>query len=295
MRAQRFASDQKPSCIIETIEDCKLWKVLMLATLSLALSLLSSPVQTEWIETDAAPIEVMVLGSYHFTGGGQDLHNPEVDDHLAPERQAEIVEVIDALAQFAPTKVMVELTPEYEDAFNADYQTYLAGERALTVNERQQLGMRLAARLGHERLYAIDQASDMDFEGMMTAAAEAGQERLLGEFGNFNAAVPVLMADMESGTVMERLRGSNAQFAHDAHGLYLTLAQMGTTETPIGVQEMGEWWTRNLAIFANAARHAEPGDRLVLIYGAGHKHLLEQFFEDAPGFRVVDPLDTLTQ
>ena len=267
----------------------------MLATLSLALSLLSSPVQTEWIETDAAPIEVMVLGSYHFTGGGQDLHNAQVDDHLAPERQAEIEQVIEALAGFAPTKVMVELTPDYEDSFNAEYQAYLAGEHALTVNERQQLGMRLAARLGHERLYAIDWASGMDFEGMMTAADEAGQTRLLGEFGNFNAAMPDVMAHMESGSVAARLRASNGPFVHDSHGLYLTLAQMGTSDAPIGVQEMSTWWTRNLAIFANAARHAEPGDRLLLIYGAGHKHLLEQFFEDAPGFRVVDPLDTLPQ
>ena len=267
----------------------------MLATLTLAAALASTPVQTEWIETEAAPIEVMVLGSYHFTGGGQDLHNAEVDDHLSPQRQAEIAEVLDALEGFAPTKVMVELTPEYEAEFNAAYQAHRAGERALTVNERQQLGMRLAERLGHERLYAIDQASDMDFEGMMMAAAEAGQSRLQGEFANFNAAVPALMADMETGTVMERLRASNSQFAHDAHGLYLTLAQMGTVDEPIGVSEMGEWWTRNLAIFANAARHAEPGDRLLLIYGAGHKHLLEQFFEDAPGFRIVDPLDTLEE
>jgi hypothetical protein len=135
----------------------------------------------------------------------------------------------------------------------------------------------------------------MDFEGMMTAADEAGQTRLLGEFGNFNAAMPEVMAHMESGSVAARLRASNGPFVHDSHGLYLTLAQMGTADAPIGVQEMSTWWTRNLAIFANAARHAEPGDRLLLIYGAGHKHLLEQFFEDAPGFRVVDPLDTLPQ
>lgn len=267
----------------------------MLTVLTLAAALATTPVQTDWIETEAAPVEVMVLGSYHFTGGGQDLHNAAVDDHLSPQRQAEIAEVIDVLTGFAPTKIMVELTPEHEAAFNAAYQAYLAGDRALTVNERQQLGMRLAARLGHERLYAIDHASDMNFEGMMGAAQNAGQARLLGEFANFNAAVPVMMEDMESGTVMERLRASNTQFAHDAHGLYLTLAQMGTIEDPIGAEEMTAWWGRNLMIFANAARHAEPGDRLLLIYGAGHKHLLEQFFEDAPGFRIVDPLSTLDE
>ena len=267
----------------------------MLTLLTLAATLATTPVQTEWIETEAAPVQVMVLGSYHFTGGGQDLHNAQVDDHLSPQRQAEIADVIEALAGFAPTKVMVELTPEYEAAFNAEYQAYLAGEHALTVNERQQLGMRLAAHLGHERLYAIDQASGMDFEGMMTAAESAGQARLLGEFSNFNAAMPDVMAQMETGTVMARLRAANSGFAHDSHGLYLTLTQMGTQEDPIGAEEMTNWWGRNLAIFANAARQAEPGDRLLLIYGAGHKHLLEQFFEDAPGFRVIDPLTALEE
>jgi len=101
----------------------------LLTALTLAITLAATPVQTEWIETDAAPIEVMVLGSYHFTGGGQDLHNPQVDDHLSPQRQAEITDVLDALADFAPTKVMVELTPDHEAEFNAAYQAYLAGER----------------------------------------------------------------------------------------------------------------------------------------------------------------------
>jgi hypothetical protein len=267
----------------------------LLTILTLAAALATTPVHTDWIETDAAPIEVMVLGTYHFTGGGHDLHNAQVDDHLSPQRQAEIEAVIDALAEFAPTKVMVELTPEYEDRFNADYQAYLAGEHTLTVNERQQLGMRLAARLGHERLYAIDQTSDMNFEGMMAAAEQAGQTRLLDEFATFNAAMPDIMAQMETGTVMARLQAANNQFAHDSHGLYLTLTQMGTADNPIGAEEMTHWWGRNLAIFANAARQAEPGDRLLLIYGAGHKHLLEQFFEDAPGFRIVDPLETLDE
>ncbi|WP_375283371.1 hypothetical protein [Marinicauda pacifica] len=56
------------------------------------------------LATDAAPIEVMVLGTYHFTGGGQDLHNADVDDHLAPERQREIKAVVDALASLTPTR-----------------------------------------------------------------------------------------------------------------------------------------------------------------------------------------------
>jgi len=162
----------------------------MFTTLALTAALFSSPLSEEILETDAPKIEVMVLGSYHFTGGGQDLHNANVDDHLAPQRQAEIQTVVDTLAAFAPDKIMVELTPEYEADFNARYEAYRTGTDALGVNERDQLGMRLAAQLDHDRLYAIDHASDMDFEAMIGAAQAGEQTRLMGEFGNFNAAMP---------------------------------------------------------------------------------------------------------
>jgi len=42
-------------------------------------------------QQDRKPVEVMILGTFHFTGGGNDLVNPELDDFLAPGRQAEIM------------------------------------------------------------------------------------------------------------------------------------------------------------------------------------------------------------
>lgn len=272
-------------------------------TLALSLSFLcagvapaaAAPPDPSLIETDAPPIEVMVLGTYHFTGGGADLHNADVDDHLSAQRQTEIDAVVEALSEFAPDKVMVELEPRLSAEFNAAYEAWLAGERALSVNERQQLGMRLAGRMGHERLYAVDYKNGMDFEAMVAAAEAAGERRILEEFANFNARVPEVMTQFETGPVSARLRAANSQVMHDLHANYLTLAQAGSVEDPVGAEQMGAWWRRNLTIFARAAHHAEPGERIVVIYGAGHKHLLEQFFSDAAGFRLVDPLDYLPE
>jgi hypothetical protein len=241
------------------------------------------------------PPQIMVLGSFHFTGGGADYINPEVDDFLSPRRQADISELLDRLEAFAPTKIAVELRPQYEEEFNAAYAAYRAGEHALTVNERQQVGMALAARLGHERLYAVDYARGMDFDAMMGAASEAGQDDLLAEFQAFVGQIQAMIAEQDANdlTVVERLRFHNSASVEEGHNLYLVLSQMGSVENPAGAREMEGWWGRNMRIFANISYIAEPGDRVLVIYGSGHKALLDRFIEDAPNLQRVEAADYL--
>lgn len=239
--------------------------------------------------------QVMVLGTFHFTGGGSDYINSEVDDMMSPQRQAEIETLVEQLAAFNPTKIVVELTPEAEERFNATYQRNLAGEHELTVNERQQIGMRLAARLGHDRLYAADYQSGMDFDAMMGAAAENGQDQLLGRLPQLQADIEALDARLNRPevSVSERLRVFNSEEMLRKHNVYLTLAQMGSIDNPAGANEMTNWWGRNLHIFAQIAQLSEPGDRILVIYGSGHKFLFDQFFQDATEFEWVDTLDYL--
>ncbi|WP_394694406.1 DUF5694 domain-containing protein [Hyphobacterium sp.] len=239
--------------------------------------------------------QVMVLGTFHFTGGGSDYVQGQVDDYLAPARQAEIEALVESLATFEPTRIVVELVPEAEDRFNAAYQRYLAGEHELTVNERQQIGMRLAARLGHDRLYAADYQNGMDFQAMMGAAEENGQTGLLGRLPRLRTDIEALEAELNRPDVLiaQRLRVYNTPEFLAEHNVYLTLAQMGSVENPAGADEMAGWWGRNLHIFAQIAQISEPGDRILVIYGSGHKFLLDQFFQDAAEFEWVDTLDYL--
>ncbi|WP_203292685.1 DUF5694 domain-containing protein [Maricaulis parjimensis] len=237
------------------------------------------------------PGQIMVLGTFHFTGGGQDMINPEVDDFLAPHRQAEIADVLDRLEAFAPTRIAVELMPEHEARFNERYAAFRAGELELGVNERQQIGMRLAARLGHDRLYAVDAQGGMDFEAMMGSAAEAGQDALMADWETYIGEVQTYMSAMDSldNTILDRLIQENSAETSQYHDLYLLLAQMGSQENSAGAREMTNWWGRNLEIFANVARIAEPGERVLVIYGSGHKRLLDDFVDSAPNLQWVDP------
>lgn len=238
---------------------------------------------------------IMVLGTFHFTGGGQDMINPEVDDFLSDHRQAEIDDVLDRLAAFAPTKILVELTPEHEDSFNDRYAQFRAGEISLGVNERQQIGMRLAARFDHDRLYAVDYHDGMDFNAMLGGAEAAGQTRLLSEWESYIAGVQTRIEAVSSLelSVGERLRLQNTPETVDMHDLYLLLAQMGSADNPAGAEQMIRWWGRNMRIYANIAQVSEPGDRVLVIYGSGHKALLDEFIEGAPNLIWVDALPYL--
>ena len=52
--------------------------------------------------------QVLVLGTYHMANRGHDIFNMQVDDVLAPRRQSEIVQLIEVLKKFNPTKIAIE-------------------------------------------------------------------------------------------------------------------------------------------------------------------------------------------
>jgi hypothetical protein len=91
----------------------------------------------------AARVEVLVLGTYHMANPGRDIVNMQVDDVLAPRRQAEIAEVIAVLKKFRPTKIAIEAAWD-NDALLKRYTDYVDGKYQLSRNETEQIGFRLA-------------------------------------------------------------------------------------------------------------------------------------------------------
>ena len=244
---------------------------------------------------DAA--EIMILGSFHFDNPGQDLVNVETDDVLAPKRQVEIQSVVDALARFRPTKIAVELTPENEAEFNKSYAAWRRAERELTRNERQQLGMRLAKALDHDKLYAIDVPVDMDFNGAFAAGAQAGQAELLKRLSAEMEAIRAIATRMQGPdvTIEESLRQHNGQLFDEGNWFYLLMTELGSGDSPAGAEMVAQWYRRNLLIFANILRLIESDEeRVLVIYGSGHRAHLREFVDQHPDLSDVSPLDYLS-
>lgn len=260
-----------------------------IAALLLLLLLASAPALFGRAPASGDTTQVLVLGTYHFANPGLDVAKTEVADVLSIERQAEIQAVVDALARFRPTKIVVEHEPASAARLDSLYGAYVEGRHELSRDETQQLGFRLAARLGHARVYPIDYRNDFPFEAMMAYAQE--HDTAFVRFVDEELARQTAAANraQRESTVGEILRSKNAprQLAAD-HGTYMRFARVGSGDTYVGAELVAKWYERNIHIFANLQRVAEPGDRVLVIFGAGHAPILRELVTYDPDMTLVD-------
>jgi hypothetical protein len=232
---------------------------------------------------------VLVLGVYHFVSTNNEF-TQRPDDVLAPRRQREIQAVVDALARFRPTKIVVE-APVGDSATAARYAAYRRTGEGLDTSEVEQLGFRLARRMGHERVYPVDVRTEFDLAPVRRAAATQGQAGLVDSaLAPGGRLMAELSARMTRESVGELLRFHNSARARATHDLvYLRLARVGGPEGE-GATLVARWYERNLRIFANVARLVEsPEERVLVIYGQGHAPLLREFVQGSPDLALVEP------
>ena len=161
------------------------------------------------------PVEVMVLGSFHFENPGQDIVNLEVDGVLAPQRQREIDILARALAQWQLTRVVVEdeaPAPGFELATYADADRLIATNRS----ESYQVGFRVARLFGHEAVYGFDERGgegEPDYfpiDRVMESAAANGQTAGIEQaFAELQARVQAQQATMAQQSIAEALMPHN--------------------------------------------------------------------------------------
>ena len=92
-------------------------------------------------------------------------------------------------------------------------------------------------------------------------------------------------------TVAGFLRIENSPKAlQDSNRIYYDLALLGDSQVNPGANWVGYWHGRNLKILDNLIRlNAKPSDRILLVIGAGHAYLLNEYAADSHAFRVVRP------
>jgi len=241
---------------------------------------------------------LMVVGVAHFDNPARDVVNTKVDNVLTPKRQKEIIAVVDQLAKFHPNHVAVEWQATKQEKLDARYAAYRAGTYELTSDERDQLGLRLAAKLQLPRVDAVDwldeppgKDEDYDFESYATAPEAKARLTALRDPKRGGEKSSVLGRTTMGGFLAYL---NSSEQLNEKNSEYFDYALLSDDEKAPGANWVGAWHTRNLRIFAKLVRIAEkPNDRVLVIYGAGHAYLLNQYATESHAFRIERPVELL--
>ena len=236
-------------------------------------------------------VEVTVVGTYHFGSPGLDVFNPEIDDVLKPQRQLELEALATALAEFDPTKIMLERVAKTPDVIDPCYAAFTPTDLAESRDERVQIGYRVARRLGHGTVYAIDEQHYFPFDKLVAWAKATGAQARLDALMAKGAAGAKRTEELQNQTAPAALAEMNRPEAIESdHSFYYEALGFGDTEQQPGADLNAMWYLRNAKIFAKLQRLAKAGDRVLVIYGAGHNYWLGHFARMVPGYRRVDPV-----
>jgi hypothetical protein len=271
------------------------WALLLNAT-----SLPARDVAGETPTCAEGQLRLMILGTYHMNNPGLDTLSREADDVLSDRRQAEIEDVVARLARFEPDRILVEAAYGNQSV-REQYEAFVGGEHTLSRNEIQQIGYRLARRLGHPTVYPIDYPMFQDstayefYVARYPEAAQAGAE--------YRAGWPDLAAAdderLRQSTLAQYLAYLNGEdywgFGLDSRYVLATSIRFAAEDQYAGADILTSWYKRNLRMLTNVHRAlADDDQRALLIVGSGHNKILWELVDTSPLLCRVDPRPYLT-
>jgi hypothetical protein len=236
----------------------------------------------------AAPIEVMVLGTYHMANRNRDVVNIHVDDVLQPKRQRELEQLATALERFHPTRIAVET---FGSAPGFVWKSPLDAADLKTNNDEvYQVGERVALGAGLDKLYGVNCQAELGFDAVQQLDEKmTGGARMKAIFNDVQQEAQQIEQKQHTLTISQSLAAMNTRTAiQKAHEPYMRMLAIADGSNQPAAKLNAAWYERNLHIWNNVVDIAKPGDRIIVIFGQGHAFWLRSMVEQTPGFKLVD-------
>ncbi len=265
-----------------------------------AAALLLAVTSANAADCPAGSTPLLILGSFHMAGSDSDAVKSSPEDVTTPERQREIVDLVARLAKFRPTKVAIEgsRTGTY---WPERYKAWRERRDALDANEIEQVAFRLADAMGIEALSPVDYPMWMDGTtaadrhdprpqpGTAAATEETDSPLISGIKAQLARDEQVLRGGTIAGFLLYLNSPERAVMNH-RWDVSSNLKPGDGTSMYETTDYATNWYKRNLRIYTNLVDIAGPGERVFLLIGAGHAHLLNGLAADDTRFCRV-PLE----
>ena len=304
---------------MKVLVNCKTYTAVLLAGMLFTVGIAVSDGQTNSSTGETPQMAqkptIMILGSGHLSNPGMDAFNYKMDDVLAPKRQQEIEQLVTQLKAFQPTKIALEADERFDAEINANYQAYLKGTYELKRGEGNQIGFRLAKQMEHPKVYGVDywpwpdnhpffpDGFDWDLIDYQKFAKTHNQEHLLppppstdGKVIQDESGVTWIEPEKYEPIIDMYIRHNEPEGRSVSHQRYIRwIARIGSGDQYPGANWLAHsWYDRNLKIYVNLTRITESADeRILLIIGAGHVYLIQQFLEESGDYTIESPLKYL--
>ena len=243
--------------------------------------------------------DVLLVGTFHFSYPGLDSHVTKEEEQvnvLSPKRQKEMKALVNYIAEFKPTKIMVE-TGANTGYLMRQFEDYLKDKKTAKAREVHQIAFPLMKQFKLDTLYGVD-APSLVRELMMSKDSTLLEPIIDAiytedktnidpyddkywewydrddELTLQNELLPYFK-HMNSDKVLNRGWG------HYLLGGFKNNGYKGSDALILN------WYSRNLRIFRNIQDLSEPGDRIMVLFGAGHMTILKNLFESSPEYNLV--------
>jgi hypothetical protein len=246
--------------------------------------------------------KIMTLGVFHFAYPNLDAVKTLEKDKISvldEPYHSEIMNITNAICDFKPTIIAVEVTPDEQNKIDSLYILYKNNKFNLGKDETYQLGFRIGNSLNLPKIHCVNDWG-RHYANMEEIFKDSTRLKKFEEyyFHSPDSVYRTSSASTKVSSIIDELKRANDPCViRDRLSLYL-LNPFKYEEQPgdfTGVDfETGRWFNRNLRIFRNIQRipHTTT-DRVLLIIGSEHLNLLNLLFDISKEFELVSPLPYL--
>lgn len=242
------------------------------------------------------PISVLNFGTFHM--GYTPDENKTKYYGKTEDLRKEVHAIARMLARFRPTVILVEVSPEYNQALMDEYSSYLENPSKIfpAPQEIDLLAYELGRLSGTERIYGIDHSMDYDY--YIESKISNHLDPLYYNHCKSNRIkyFSKKVHNIDSLDVYSKLVSLNSD-DYLNYLIYINadkLTHVGTEKGYEGADEAAKFYQRNLRMYSNLNRiELDENDRVFILMGATHTAYFRDFIKKDPKYELVNTLEYL--